>query len=359
MAATLQTPAFDEAKLNAFMGRAVQDMGAALHASLVIIGDKLGLYKAMAGAGPMTPAEVAAKAKTDERYTREWLNANAASGYITYDPATKTYTLPPEQAFALAQDDSPAFIPGAFQVISACIRDEPKITDAFRTGKGVGWHEHDPELFQGTERFFRPNYAANLISSWLPSLTGIVEKLEKGARVADVGCGHGASTILMAKAYPNSTFFGFDYHPASIEWARRAAKEAGVGDRITFAVASAKDFPRNNYDLVAFFDCLHDMGDPVGAAAHVLSTLAPDGSWMIVEPFANDNIEDNLNPVGRVYYSASTMLCTPASRSQEVGLALGAQAGEKRMRDVILSGGFTQFRRANETPFNLVYEARH
>src|SRR5215472_4358410 len=300
MTATLQTPAFDEAKLNAFMGRAVQDMGAALHASLVIIGDKLGLYKAMAGAGPMTPAEVAAKAKTDERYTREWLNANAASGYLTYDAATKTYTLPPEQAFALAQDDSPAFLPGAFQVISAVMRDEPRITEAFRNGKGVGWHEHDPELFEGTERFFRPNYAANLISSWLPSLTGIVPKLEKGICVADVGCGHGASTILMAKAYPNSTFFGFDYHPASIEWARRAANETGVGDRITFAVASAKDFPRNNYDLVAFFDCLHDMGDPVGAAAHVLPTLAPDGSWMIVEPFANDNIEDNLNPVGRV-----------------------------------------------------------
>ncbi len=359
MATTLETPKLDETKLNAFMGRAVQDMGAALHAALVIVGDKLGLYKAMAAAGPMTSAEVAAKAKTDERYTREWLNANAASGYVMYDPAAKTYTLPPEQAFALAQDDSPAFLPGAFQLIGAVMRDEPKITDAFRTGRGVGWHEHDSELFHGTERFFRPNYAANLVSSWLPSLTDVVAKLEKGARVVDVGCGHGASTILMAKAYPKSTFSGFDYHPASIEWARKAAKEAGIGDRITFAVASAKDYPGKDYDLVAFFDCLHDMGDPVGAAAHVLSTLAPEGSWMIVEPFANDNIEDNLNPVGRVYYAASTMLCTPASRSQEVGLALGAQAGEKRMRDVVLSGGFTQFRRASETPFNLVYEARH
>lgn len=358
MATAVQPPALDEAKLNAFMGRAVQDMGAALHASLVVVGDKLGLYKAMAGAGPMTSAEVAARAKTDERYTREWLNANAASGYITYDPATKTFTLPPEQAFALAQDDSPAFIPGAFQIIGALMRDEPKITDAFRTGKGVGWHEHDPQMFEGTERFFRPNYAANLISNWLPSLTDIVAKLEKGARVADVGCGHGSSTILMAKAYPNSTFFGFDYHPASIEWARRVAKEAGVGDRITFAVASAKEYPGENYDLVAFFDCLHDMGDPVGASAHVLSTLAPDGTWMIVEPFANDNIEDNLNPVGRIYYSASTMICTPASKSQEVGLALGAQAGEARMRQVVRSGGFTQFRRAAETPFNLVFEAR-
>jgi SAM-dependent methyltransferase len=367
MASTVQTPgspagmelpALDESKLNAFMGRAVQDMGAAMHASLVVIGDKLGLYKAMAGAGPMTSAQVAAKAGTDERYTREWLNANAASGYVAYDAATKTYTLPPEQAFALAQDDSPAFLPGAFQVIEAVMRDEPRITEAFRTGKGVGWHEHDPELFQGTERFFRPNYNANLVSSWLPALTEMIPKLEKGARVADVGCGHGASTILMAKSYPNSTFFGFDYHPASIDWARRVAKDAGVGDRVTFSVASAKDYPGKDYDLVTFFDCLHDMGDPVGASAHVLSTMTPSGSWMIVEPFANDNVEDNLNPVGRVYYCASTMLCTPASRSQEVALCLGAQAGEKRMRDVVLSGGFSQFRRAAETPFNLVYEAR-
>jgi 2-polyprenyl-3-methyl-5-hydroxy-6-metoxy-1,4-benzoquinol methylase len=213
-------------------------------------------------------------------------------------------------------------------------------------------------MFQGTERFFRPNYAANLISQWLPSLTGVVEKLEAGGRVADVGCGHGSSTILMAKAFPKATFFGFDYHALSIEWARRTAKEAGVGDRITFSVASAKGFPGNDYDLVTFFDCLHDMGDPVGASAHVRSSLSSDGSWMIVEPFANDNVEDNLNPVGRMFYSASTLVCTPASRSQEVGLALGAQAGEARMRDVVLSGGFTQFRRASQTPFNLVFEAR-
>ncbi len=358
MASLNPIPVIDEAKLNAFMGRAVQDMGAAMHASLVVIGDKLGLYKAMAGAGPLTPAQLAAKAHTDERYTREWLNANAASGYVDYDAATKTYTLLPEQAFALAQEDSPAFLPGAFQIIEALTRDEPKITEAFRTGRGVGWHEHDPEMFQGTERFFRPNYAANLISQWLPSLTGVVEKLEAGGRVADVGCGHGSSTILMAKAFPKSTFFGFDYHAPSIEWAQRTAKEAGVGDRITFAVASAKGFPGNDYDLVTFFDCLHDMGDPVGASAHVRSALSSDGSWMIVEPFANDNVEDNLNPVGRVFYSASTLVCTPASRSQEVGLALGAQAGEARMRDVILSGGFTQFRRASQTPFNLVFEAR-
>ena len=358
MAASAPSPALDESKLNAFMSQALQDMGAGMHASLVIIGDKLGLYKAMADSKPTTPAELAAKTKTNERYVREWLNANAAGGYLTYDPGSQTYTLPPEQAFALAIEDSPAFLPGAFQIIGALMRDEPKITAAFRSGNGVGWHEHDPEMFHGVERFFRPNYAANLISQWIPSLTGIQKKLETGARVADVGCGHGSSTILMAKAFPNSTFFGFDYHPASIEWARKAAKDAGVGDRITFAIASAKDFPGKGYELVTFFDCLHDMGDPAGASTHVLSTLAPEGSWMIVEPFANDHVEDNLNPVGRIFYSASTMICTPASRSQEVGLALGAQAGEARMRDVVTSGGFTQFRRAAQTPFNLIFEAR-
>jgi len=357
MASTSPIPVIDEAKLNAFMGQAVQDMGAAMHAALVVVGDKLGLYKAMAGAGATTPAQLATKTGTDERYLREWLNANAASGYLTYDPATKTYTLPPEQALALAVEDSPAFLPGAFQIIAALMKDEPKITEAFRTGHGVGWHEHDADLFQGTERFFRPNYAANLISQWLPSLTGVEAKLKAGARVADVGCGHGSSTILMAKSFPNSTFFGFDYHPASIQWAQKAAKDAGVSDRITFQIAAAKDFPGSGYDLVTFFDCLHDMGDPVGASKHVRSALAPGGSWMIVEPFANDRVEDNLNPVGRIFYSASTMICTPASRSQEVGLALGAQAGEARMAEVVTSGGFTRFRRASQTPFNLVFEA--
>jgi SAM-dependent methyltransferase len=355
-----QAPALviDEAKLNTFLGQAVQDMGAAMHAALVIVGDKLGLYKAMAGSGPITPAQLATKTNTDERYVREWLNANAAGGYVTYDAATQSYTLPAEQAFALAVDDSPAFLPGAFQVISSMMKDEPKITDAFRTGNGVGWHEHDASLFQGTERFFRPNYAAHLISEWIPALPGVEAKMRAGARVADVGCGHGSSVILMAKAFPQSTFFGFDYHPQSIEWARRAAAQAGVGDRITFEVALAKEFPGHGYDLVAFFDCLHDMGDPVGAAKHVRQALTSNGSWMIVEPFANDRVEDNLNPVGRVYYSASTMICTPASRSQEVGLALGAQAGEERLREVALAGGFSQFRRATETPFNLVLEAK-
>jgi SAM-dependent methyltransferase len=351
-------PALDQSKLNNFMNQAVQDMGAAMHAALIVIGDKLGLYKAMSAGAPITPSELATKTGTKERYVREWLNANAASGYVTYDAASRTYALPPEQAFALAVEDSPAFLPGAFQIIGSVMRDEPKITDAFRTGRGIGWHEHDAELFQGTERFFRPNYAANLLSQWIPALTGVKERLESGGRVADVGCGHGSSTILMAQAFPKSTFFGFDYHPASIEWARKAAEKAGVSDRITFEVAPAKSYPGIGYDLVTFFDCLHDMGDPAGAAAHVCSTLAADGSWMIVEPFANDNVEDNLNPIGRIYYSASTMICTPASCSQEVGLALGAQAGEARMKEVVSSGGFTSFRRAAETPFNLIFEAR-
>jgi 2-polyprenyl-3-methyl-5-hydroxy-6-metoxy-1,4-benzoquinol methylase len=355
MASPTQTPAIDETKLNAFMGKAVTDMGAALHATLVVIGDKLGLYKAMAGAGPLTSTELAAKTNTSERYIREWLNANAASGYVTYDPAAKQYELPPEQAFALTVMD----IPGAFHIISACFKDEPKITQAFRTGEGVGWHEHDASLFCGTERFFRPNYASNLLSAWIPALEGMQEKLASGADVADVGCGHGASTMLMAKAFAKSRFHGFDYHDGSIEFARNAAGQEGLADRINFDVASAKSFPVNGgYDLVTFFDCLHDMGDPVGAARYVLSSLKKDGTWMIVEPFANDKPEENHNPVGRIYYSASTMLCTPASLSQEVGAALGAQAGEERIRDVVTIAGFTRFRRAAQTPFNLVFEAR-
>ncbi len=356
--ATMAQP-LDETKLNAFMEKAVGDMGAAMHATLVLIGDKLGLYRAMAGAGPLTPAELAARTKTDERYVREWLNANAASGYVTYNAASRRYTLPPEQALALTVEDSPAYLPGAFQVISALFKDEPKITQAFRTGEGVGWHEHDTNLFFGTERFFRPNYAANLIASWIPALDGMEAKLKSGAAVADVGCGHGASTILMAKAYPKSRFYGFDYHSGSIEYARHIAGRDGLLDQITFEVASSKSYPDNGgYDLVAFFDCLHDMGDPAGASKHVLSTLKPDGAWMIVEPFANDNPEDNHNPIGRIFYSASTMVCTPASRAQEVGLGLGAQAGEPRIREVVMAGGFTRFRRATQTPFNLVFEAR-
>ena len=353
------TRQIDESKLNAFLEKVVSDMGAAMHATLVLIGDKLGLYRAMAGAGPLTPAELASRTNTGERYVREWLNANAASGYVSYDAPTGRYELPPEQALALTAEDSPAYVPGAFQVISACFKDEPKITQAFRTGEGVGWHEHDANLFFGTERFFRPNYAANLCSSWIPALEGVEERLRAGGTVADVGCGHGASTILMAKAYPKSRFYGFDYHSGSIEHARHVAGRDGLLDQITFEVSSAKSYPGNGgYDLVTFFDCLHDMGDPVGAARHVLSTLKPNGVWMIVEPFANDRPEQNHNPIGRVYYSASTMICTPASMAQEVGLALGAQAGEARMREVVTAGGFTRFRRATETPFNLVFEAR-
>ena len=348
----------DQVKLEKFMGQALGELGAGMNAALVIIGDKLGLYKAMACAGPMTPAEVAQKTGTSERYVREWLNAQAAGGFVTYDAATGRFTLPDEQALALAVEDSPAYLPGAYQIIAAVLKDEPRITEAFRTGAGVGWHEHCADLFQGTERFFRPSYANNLISAWIPALDGVEAKLQAGAKVADVGCGHGASTILMTKAYPRSQFVGFDYHAPSIEHAWKAAEKAGVQDRVGFQVAWAKGFPGKNYDLVAFFDCLHDMGDPAGAAAHVLQSLAPGGTWMIVEPFAHDRVEQNLNPVGRVYYSASTMICTPASRAQEVGLALGAQAGEQRLREVVTQGGFKTFRRATETPFNMVFEVR-
>ena len=348
----------NEEKLNQFMQNAVNDLGASFHAAMVVIGEKLGLYKALAEAGPLTPAQLAERTGTAERYVREWLASQAAGGYVTYDPAAGFYSLSEEQAFALADETSPAYLPGGFLIAVSAIKAEPRIAEAFRTGKGLGWHEHDSGLFQGTERFFRPNYAANLVNSWIPALEGVEAKLHSGARVADVGCGYGSSTILMAQAYPNSSFVGFDYHEPSIKSARKAADKAGVSDRVSFEVAKAKDYPAGGYDLVAFFDCLHDMGDPVGAAAHVLETLKSDGTWMIVEPFAGDRVEDNLNPVGRIFYSASTLICTPASLSQEVGLALGAQAGEARLRDVVTAGGFGQFRRAAETPFNLVFEAR-
>jgi len=345
-------------KLHEFVMKAVGEMGAAMNAALIVIGDKLGLYKAMSGAGPMTSAELAKKTGTAERYVREWLASQAAGGFITYDAATGKYTLPPEQALALADETSPVFLPGFFEIVAACTKDEAKITDAFRTGKGVGWHEHDHGLFAGTERFFRPNYRAHLVSEWIPALGDTEAKLKAGAKVADVGCGLGTSTILMAQAYPKSTFVGFDYHDGSIKMAREAAAKAGVGDRVKFEVAKAKDYPGKGFELVAFFDCLHDMGDPEGAARHVKESMASDGAWMIVEPFANDKLEDNLNPIGRVYYAASTMLCTPASLSQEVGLALGAQAGEGRLSKILKAAGFSRVRRAAETPFNIVLEAR-
>lgn len=356
--APLDPPPLDMAKLEAFMGRAVGDMGAGLHAVLVLLGDRLGLYKAMGDSRPITPTDLAQRTGTSPRYIQEWLNANAASGYVVYDAAAHTYTLPPEQALALAVENSPAFLPGAFQIISACFHDSARIEDAFRTGAGMGWHEHHHDLFHGTERFFRPGYLANLTSNWIPALDGVEATLKRGGKVADIGCGLGASTILMAKAYPASEFFGFDYHAQSIDLARAAAAREGLSDRITFAVASAKNFPGKDYDLVAFFDCLHDLGDPQGAAAYVRSTLKPDGTWMIVEPFADNAAENNHNPVGRVFYSASTMLCVPASLSQEVGAALGAQAGEERIHDVVTTAGFHHFRRATQTPFNLVFEAR-
>lgn len=347
----------NEEKLNQLLGKFVTDFGATFHAGLVVIGENLGLYKAMAD-GPVTPAELATKTKTNERYVREWLNSQAAGGYVEYDADTGRYFLTAEQSFTLADETSPAYLPGAFILGVAALRAVPEITERFRTGEGFGWHEHDHGLFKGTELFFRPGYAANLISNWIPALDGVEEKLQRGARVADVGCGLGASTILMAQAYPSSTFGGFDYHEGSITMARERAAEAGMSSRVAFEVAAAKGYPGSGYDFVTFFDCLHDMGDPVGAAEHVRESLAPDGSWMIVEPFAGDRVEDNLNPVGRVYYSASTLLCTPASLSQEVGMALGAQAGEARMREVVTRGGFSSFRRAAETPFNIVYEAK-
>jgi SAM-dependent methyltransferase len=352
------TQTIDEDKLNEFMGRFVGDLGATVSAALVVIGDRLGLYRAMGDGEPVSATELAARTGTDARYVREWLSNQAAGGYVTYDAASRSFSLSPEQSFALAQEGSPAFVPGAFQLMTSLIKDEEKIGQAFLTGAGVGWHEHHHDLFAGTERFFRPGYSANLVSSWLPALDGVHEKLEAGGLAADVGCGHGASTIIMAQAYPQSTFVGFDYHEGSIKTAREAAAEAGVADRTSFEVATAKGYPGQGYDLVAMFDCLHDMGDPVGAAAHVLQSLDADGTWLIVEPYAGDRLEDNLNPVGRVFYGASTLVCTPASRDQEVGLALGAQAGEGRLREVINEGGFTRFRRATETPFNLVLEAR-
>jgi SAM-dependent methyltransferase len=352
------TTTIDENKLNDFMGRAVGDIGAAMSAALVLIGDQLGLYKAMAAAGPVTPRELAARTETHERYVREWLSNQAAGGYVTYDAATGRFTLPPEQAAALADETSPAFIPGAFQVIAAVMRAEPRIAQAFRTGAGMEWGEHDPILFEGTERFFRSGYLGNLTTAWIPALDGVEAKLQRGARVADVGCGHGASTILMARTYPRSTFVGIDYHAGSIDTARARARAAGVADRVTFEVATAQTFPGRDFDLVACFDCLHDMADPAGAARHIRGALASDGTWLLVEPFASDRVEDNLNPVGRVFYGASTVLCVPCSLAGH-GPALGAQAGQARLREIVVEqGGFSRFRRATETPFNLVLEAR-
>ncbi len=349
-------PVIDTDKLMQFVFRAVDEVGATLNTALVVMGDKLGWYRAMAGAGPLTPGDVASRTGTAERYVREWLNAQAAGGFVDYEPDTGRYTLPPEQAVALTDDSSPAYLPGFFQIALGSVLDSPLITEAARTGEGFGWHAHVSDVHEGCERFFRPGYNAHLITEWLPALDGVVAKLHDGARVADVACGHGASTVLMAEAFPASTFTGFDYHEGSITTARERA--SGLADRVQFETAPAVGYPGQGYDLVTTFDSLHDMGDPVSAARHVHDTLASDGTWLIVEPAAGDRVEDNLNPVGRAYYAFSTLLCTPSSLSQEVGLALGAQAGEARIRDVVTTAGFSRFRRVAETPFNIAYEAR-
>lgn len=351
-------PEVDPQKLEAFMGKMVTDMSAAMSGPLVLMGLKLGLYKALAEGGPTNSARLAERTGVMERYVREWLAAQAASGFVEYDASAKTFSMSPEQQMALADEDSPVFVASAYDLIASAYIDEPRITEAFREGRGFGWHEHHECLFRGTERFFRTSYRAHLISDWLPSLDGVVDKLSSGAKVADVGCGHGASTILMAEAFPRSTFVGYDYHETSIKRAQEAAAEARTNSNISFEVASGKDVPDEKFDVVAVFDCLHDMGDPVGVARRIREVMKEDGTFMIVEPFANDDLADNLNPVGRMFYSASTVICTPGSLAQEVGLGLGAQAGEAKLTQVLKEAGFRHVRKAAQTPFNMVLEAR-
>lgn len=345
----------DMTKLEPLLGTIVNELGAAANAALVLTGDKLGLWKALAEGGPFTPAELAVRTGTLERYVREWLSAQAASGFVGYDAPTGRFSLSPEQAAIFADEDSPFLSTGGFHSLAAVYADEPKLEEAFRTGTGVAWGGRCNCLFCGVERFFRPGYRANLLAEWLPALDGVVEKLERGARVADIGCGHGSSTLIMADAFPNSEFIGFDFHAESIAHARR---HAGARRNVRFEVAKAQDYPGSRFDLVAFFDALHDMGDPVGAMRHSLRSLKPDGTLMLVEPMAGDSLSDNLNPIGRVWYAFSTSVCVPASLGQEVGAALGAQAGEKRIGEVVRDGGFSRFRRATATPFNMVLEAR-
>jgi 2-polyprenyl-3-methyl-5-hydroxy-6-metoxy-1,4-benzoquinol methylase len=353
-----ETAQVNEEKLHDFMGQMLSDLGGAFSVPLVQIGDALGLYHTLHEMGPMTPAELAKATNCDERYLREWLSAQAASNYVAYDGSAGAYSLPPEQAMVFAIEDSPVYMIGAFECAEAFLGNQTKVQEAFRTGEGVGWGDQSSCLFCAVASFFRPGYHNNLVADWLPALDGVTDKLERGATVADVGCGHGISTILMAKAFPSSTFVGYDFHAGSINEARAHAKAHGVADNTRFEVALAKDYPGKDYDLVTCFDCLHDMGDPQGAAAHVRQSLKSDGTWMIVEPMANDDVADNLNPVGRLFYSASTMVCVPTSLAQEVGMALGAQAGESRLREVITKGGFGTLRRATETPFNMILEAR-
>jgi ubiquinone/menaquinone biosynthesis C-methylase UbiE len=349
--------AIDSDKLNAFLGKFVTDLGATAAAGNVVIGHNLGLYKALA-AEPATAEVLAARTHTNPRYIAEWLRGQAAGGYVEYDAAADSYSMTEEQAFALTNPDGGIYAPGAFVLALGALRAEPRITEAFRSGAGLGWHEQDTDVFVGCEQFFRPGYIANLIPAWLPALDGVQDKLQAGAEVADIGCGLGASTILLAQEYRNSRFTGSDYHAGSIELARKHAGEAGVADRVTFEVSSASSFSGTGYDLAATFDCLHDMGDPLAAAKHVRQALKPDGTWLIVEPYATDDIAGNMNPVGRVYYNFSTLLCVPNALSQPGGYALGAQAGEAAIRQLVTDAGFTRFRRAAETPFNLVYEVR-
>ncbi|CAN5863799.1 class I SAM-dependent methyltransferase [soil metagenome] len=353
---TTSAPAVDPDQLMAFVMRAVGEAGAALNCALVVMGDRLGYYRTLADQGPSTPSELAARTSTDEHYAREWLNAQAAGGFVDYDPSAGRYFLRAEQALALADENSPAFVVGLFQIAHGTARDATKIIEDAATGGGVHWGDHNSDVHVGCERFFRPTYAAHLVSEWLPALDDVVAKLDRGATVADVGCGHGSSTILMAQAFPQSQFTGTDVHAASIAIARERADQSG--SRVTFESAAAASFGGGPYDLVTMFDCLHDMGDPVGAARHVRSVIADDGTWMIVEPAAGDRVEDNFNPIGRAYYGFSTLLCTPSSLAQPVGLALGTQAGPSRIRDVVTEAGFTRFREAARTPFNLVYEVR-
>ncbi|GLZ87253.1 SAM-dependent methyltransferase [Metapseudomonas resinovorans] len=346
----------DESRLNDFMGKLVTDMGGAAMLANIILGDELGLYRAMADSQPVTPEELATRTGCNARLLREWLSAHAASGYMEHDNGR--FRLPEEQALALAVEDSPVYVAGGASVIAALFHDKDKVVKAMRGDGGLAWGDHHPCMFSGTERFFRPGYRAHLVNEWLPALDGVVDKLKAGAKVADVGCGHGASTVILAQAFPASRFIGFDYHGPSIETANQRAKDGGVADRATFVQASAKDYPEDGFDLICYFDCLHDMGDPVGAAKHAWQTLKPGGTVLLVEPYANDQLDDNATPVGRLFYSASTFICTPNSLSQEVGLGLGAQAGEARLRKVFEEAGFSQFRRATETPFNLILEAR-
>ncbi len=348
----------DEIKLNQVVGRILGDLGGALSVALVRMGDRLGLYRALHAYGPMTPGELAARANVAERYTREWLSHQAASGYLSYDPANGRFTLPPEQAMVFAEAESPVYLQGGFDLAAVMMENQALVEPAFRSGKGVGWGDQSQCLFCAAGRFFRPGYHNYLVASWLPALDGVVAKLERGARVADVGCGHGFSTVVMAKAFPNSTFIGYDFHPGSVEQARIHAGQHGVTAHTRFEVGMAGAFPEQDLDLVTFFDCLHDMGDPAGAARHVRQTLKPDGHWMIVEPAAGDRLEDNLNPVGRLYYAASTMVCVPTSLDQPVGAALGAQAGFEALSAVIREGGFSQVKKAAGTPFNMILEAR-